>query len=271
METAQIIESERVEISSVNWRAIFAGAFVALLVYGMFLGLGIAIGGAAAIGVIERGGSGQGLGIGSAIWMMISVLVSIFLGAYAAGRVSGLIAGRVGRVQGAVIAALFFGLLFSQVGSGIGMLGRGLGSAADVLGGAAGQGAQNPQVQQAVRAQLGNLNLKSPPEVVAQGLLTRIVGGDLPGARNYLAGEAGISPAEADQKIRQLSAQLTDTLRDAGAATARAVSAAGWTIFAALLLGSAAGVIGGGMGARASLARPAGKGDRKAIRDSRAA
>lgn len=260
-----------VEHSSISWRAIFAGAFISMLAYFILTALGLAIGGASLRGVISGGEGGQALGIGSAIWLIITALASLYFGSYMASRVSGLITSRIGGTQGLVIASLFFGFLVMQIGAGIGALGSGVSSVVGMAGGAAGDLAQSQQVQGVLQKSLGGLNLKSPPAEVAQGVASRLAQGDNEGAKAYLANQAGISQAEADQKIAQARSELASTARDVGTTAAKVTSIAGWTIFGMLLLGSLAALFGGASGARANLKRPVSDSDVRNIRKSKAA
>ncbi|MEW6055301.1 MAG: hypothetical protein AB1540_01695 [Bdellovibrionota bacterium] len=254
-----------VQHSSINWRAIFAGTFVSLLVYSTLMALGVAIAGATLVGVINAEEGGTALSIGSGVWLIVSALVSLFVGSYLAGRVGGLIHTRIGTVQGLVISSLFFAFLLSQVGAGIGGLGRGVGSTIGALGGAAGDLSKNPQVQDTIERSLGDLNLKSPPDQVIQGVATRLLRGDETGARDYLARQAGLSPTEAQQRIDTFKNDFQNTAKDVGATAARVVSVAGWTLFGSLLLGSLFAALGGGAGARRNLNRPLGQKDEEVI------
>ena len=259
------------EHSSISWRAIFAGAFISLLAYLTLTSLGVAIGGASLRGVIAGGEGGQALGIGSGIWLVVTALISLYFGSYMASRVSGLITSRIGSVQGLVITSLFFGFLAMQIGAGLGAIGSGLGSVAGKAGGAASDLAQSPQAQSVVQKSLGDLNLKSSPTDVAQGLATRLAQGDEDGAKAYLANQAGISNAEADRRIAQARTELQSTARDVGTTAAKVTSIAGWTMFGMLFLGSIASLLGGGAGARANLKRPVSEGDVRNIEKSKAA
>lgn len=264
-------ERRAVEHSSFNWRAVFAGAFIALLTYFILTALGLAIGGSSLEGVITGGDGLQSLGIGTAIWLVVSVLIALAVGSYFAARVSGLITSRVGGTQGLVITSLFFAFMMWQVSSGIGMLTSGVGSVFGAVGSAADNIARNPQVQDVVQRSLGDLNLQSPPEEVAQGVAIRLLRGQEEQAKSYLANQAGISEAQADRRLAQFRDQLQSTAQDVGQSVAQVASIAGWTIFGMLLLGSIAALLGGGAGARATLKRPLSRGDVKNIDKTRAA
>jgi hypothetical protein len=267
----QDVETSVLERSSFSWRAIFAGFFIAFMVYLILTSLGLAIGGASLKGVVQGQGGGQGLSIGSGIWLVVTALISLFVGSYLAARVSGLVTSRAGGVQGIVVAALFFAFMISQVGAVLGTVGSGLGSVIGSAGTVASNAANNPQVQSVVQERLGDLNLKSPPDQVAQGLATRLVRGDTVGARNYLASQAGISRAQADRRLNQLKTDFQNKMRDVGTATAKAVSIAGWTLFGVFFLGTFFSILGGLAGARRTLSVPVSDADRRRISGTRAA
>lgn len=259
-----------VERASLSWGAIFAGDLISVLFYTILLALGLGIGGSSLKNVIQMGG-GLGIGIGAGIWAVIAILVSLFLGSYFAGRISGLISIRMGWIQGLVIAALFFGFMLSQVGFVMGGLTRGVASTIGAVGSVASDVMSDPRVRETLRAALNGLPLKSPPDVVLQGVATRLFRGDDVGARDYLANQAGITPADADRRITQIKSDLQKILTDIGSSLAGAISTAGWTLFFALVLGTLASAAGGGMGAAAQLKRPIGTRDIQSIRRGKAA
>ncbi|MFL5815800.1 MAG: hypothetical protein ACJ763_19685 [Bdellovibrionia bacterium] len=260
-----------IERSSISWRAIFAGFFISFLVYMILTSLGLAIGGASLKGVVQGQGGGAGLSIGSGVWLVVTALISLFVGSYLAGRVSGLVTSRIGGVQGMVVAALFFAFMISQVGALVGSVGSGLGNVIGSAGTAASNASSNPQVQAVIQERLGDLNLKSPPDQVAQGLATRLVRGDAIGARNYLASQAGISRAEADRRINQFKTDFQNKMQDVGTAAAKAVSIAGWTLFGVFALGTGFSVLGGSVGAKRNLSVPVSDADRRRMTGTRAA
>jgi len=254
-----------VEQASVNWRAIFAGVFISLIAYFILTALGMAVGGTVLTGVIEGGTNAAPLGISSGIWLVLSTLISLYFGSYMASRVSGLAPGRIGSAQGMVIAAFFFIFMFSQLGTMIGGIGKGMGSTIGGLGGTVSDLSKDPRVQAVIEDRIADLNLQSSPDVVLQGLASRLVRGDAQGARNYLARQAGISPAEADRRISGFTQDFQSTLRDVGSTTAKVVTVAGWTLFGTLLLGTIFAVWGGKAGSRANLKRPISRSDREAV------
>jgi hypothetical protein len=281
METVQVrneslrgstdLELDLARVSPISWRAIFAGAAVALLVYMALMSLGVALGGANLRGAIEGDDSWKGLGVGAAVWMTVVVLVSLFSGGYTSARVSGPLTIHVGRTQGLVVASLFFITMLTQVGAILGSIGAGVGSVVGVTAKNVGSLAQNPEVQQVVNRSLGDLNLRESPEVVIAGITTHAIRGDIAGAKTYLARQAGITPADAERRIEGIRQDLETTLKTVGAKVSDVIRTAGWASFFALLLGGAASMVGGGMGAALSLRRPLSRADAKAAGHSRAA
>jgi len=260
-------EASLVARSSVRWGSIFAGAFVALLSYLILMALGLAIGGHTLSGAIGGDVGFQALGIGAAVWLVLATLVSLFLGGYGSGRVSGIISTRVGRTQGAVLASIFFLVLTMQAGGALGTIGAGVGNVIGAAGRAAPDVAQDERVQQTIQQAMGDLDLRSPPDQVAQGLAIRLLQGDTQGARNYLAAEAGISQQEAQVRIDQFRTDAEAALADAGETAAQVMQAAGWTLFFTFLLGGAAAVGGGHVGTRRNLVQPIDQMDEDAIHE----
>jgi len=254
------------EAFSVHWRAVFAGVFIAMLVYFLLVSLGVAVGSNEVKDVIAGDQSGQSLGIGAAIWIVLTVLISLFAGSYASGRVSGSIATHVGYTQGAVVAAFFFALLLTQIGMAVGMLGSGLGAVKNAATGAASEIINSSRLNSVVEDSVADLNLRAAPDVVARGVLTRLLRGDTDSAINYLSAQSGISREEARTRFEALSAQVQAAATEVGAQAASATRTAGWTAFALILLGTLAAMLGGAIGAQMSLRRPIGALDRRALK-----
>lgn len=246
----------------VSWRAVIAGLFVTILTFSILSFLGMAVGGIALNNVVEDGGA-QGLSIGAGVWFLVTVLVSLFVGSYFSGRVSSFFTARVGAAQGLVIAALFSVLFLYQVGLTLGAVTGGVANAVSGIGGAAASQAgnvnrliQTPQIQQLIDRATANLNLRSEPEVVAQGVATRLIRGDEESAKNYLAYQAGITPEEADQRLAGIREDFTAAVQSAGQTAANVIQTIGWTMFAMLLLGTIVACWGGAIGARATMRKP---------------
>jgi hypothetical protein len=255
----------------VSWRAIFAGLFVSLISYFILLALGLAIGGASLESAALGTGSASGIGGWTGVWMIISLVLSLFIGSFSASRVSGLIPIRVGRTQGVVITALFFLVILSQAASIVGLIGRGVGGAVGALGSAGADISQNPDVQDVLDDALGNLSLKSPPDIVAKGVAARLVRGDSAGARDYLARQSGLTADQADARISIVRAKVESVLRDTGAAAARVAKGTGWILFFGMILGIISASIGGTLGSVVNLRAPLSRADQRATRIHEAA
>lgn len=244
----------------ISWRSIVAGLLIAMFSMIGLLGLGLAFGG---IG-LDDDTSARSVGIFTGVWFLVSTLLSIFLGSYFAARVSKFRTGRIGSAQGLVIAALFLGFFLYQTIAAIGTAGSAAGSLLGKSGSAIASGAsrasENPAVSGAVRDMaedaLGDLNLSSPPQTVAQGLGTRLFRGDTEGAKNYLARQAGITPTEADARIAQMKGQVDKIVSDTKEATSTALKSTGWSLFLLVLLGAISAVAGGALGSVANFRKP---------------
>lgn len=244
----------------ISWRSIAAGLLVSMFTMTGLLGLGLAMGG---IGM-DAETTAKSAGIFTGIWFIASALISLFVGSYFAARVSKFKTGRIGSAQGLVIASLFLGFFLYQTVSAIGSAGSMAGSLIQSSGSMVAQGAQkaseNPQITGALsniaEDAMGDLNLKSEPTVVAQGLGSRLLRGDTQGAKNYLSAQAGITPTEADARIAQMKAQSDKMIANAKEGTATALRSTGWSLFVLVLLGALSSVFGGALGSVANFRKP---------------
>jgi hypothetical protein len=223
----------------------------------MLIALGLGIGG---LSIDETGTTASRAGIATGVWFIISSLISVFAGSYFAARVSKFHTNRIGSAQGLVIASLFFGFFIWQSMAAIGWAGRTVGSAiggtASIVGSGMNAASDNTVVHNVVENAIGDLNLRSPPETVASGVISRLLRGDHDGAKNYLALQAGITPAEADRRISLLRGQVETATAQAREAASNAMKGAGWSLFLTLLLGTLAATTGGALGSRANLRKP---------------
>ena len=240
-----------------SWRSIVAGLVVALLALAGLSGLGMAFGG---IGLDENS-SLQGALTFTGSWAIGSLLLSIAAGAYFSARFSGFASARVGAAQGVVIAALFLGLVLWQAVSVLGWAGR---TAGDAVGGAAaaiGKGtsaiSQSAAVSNMVEDSLGDLKIQQDRmQAVATGVATRLYRGDVGSAKNYLARQAGVSPAEADRRVNQLKERADQTLASIHSGAAEALRSTGLTLLFSALLGALAGSGFGALGSRSNRRKP---------------
>lgn len=228
----------------ISWRSVFAGLLISFLMMIGFLGLAMAFGG---ISLSERT-TLESAGIFTGVWFLSSVVISIFTGSYFSARVSKFQNGRAGSAQGLVIAALFLGFFLYQTISAV----VSMGGVAEI--------AERPAVINTVgqyaEDALGDLNLRSDPGVVAQGVAVRLIRGNTDGARNYLAMQAGITPDEADARISQLKVRADKAVDDARVMAGNALQTTGWSLFMLVLLGALSSVFGGALGSVANFRNP---------------
>jgi hypothetical protein len=240
----------------ISWRSVLAGFLIALLTDAALFTLGLGIGGLSLVDTIQDNSSGNALAIGSGFWIVLCTVVSLFTGAYFAARVSNYITGRIGAAQGMVIASVFFLFMALNLAITLGATTRGVSGIVSAVGGGVADLSRNQQVRRIADQLIVDKNLKSDPDVVIGGVVSRLASGNSEGAKSYLANQAGMTRAEADQRINQISAQLNSALKDAGVAAGRVVSTVGWTLFGLIILGSLFSCLGGALGSRANFRHP---------------
>ena len=240
-----------------------------MLAYLALAALGMALGGLGLQQVIQRGSSGLGLTIARGIWMVMSALIALFAGGYVAGRASGVIPTRIGGVEGLVVASMVFLLLFTATGTGFSaaggsssaLLGAPVSSAADLAG--------EVKVQNLMGQAYSGLLLRSIP-ARSPGRWSAVWLAATPGsAAGYLASEAGISRAEASQRLDRIRLQVVGAIREAGRVTARATQATGWFFFVTIVLGSLAALFAGALGARRNIQHPLSERNRRLAMQAR--
>lgn len=248
------LESDSISLHPlVSWRSVIAGLLIAFLCMAILMSLGLAIGG---VSLSNMGTDASNAGRASGIWFLIASLISVFAGSYYAARISKFHTHRIGSAQGLVITSLFFGLFMWQGISAIGWAGNKMTGAVSGAASTMGQASDNPVVSGVVEDAIGDLNLKSSPQTVVSGVVTRLLRGDHEGAKNYLAMQAGVTPQEADRRIADLRGRVDTAMIQVRATAAKAMQGAGLMIFATLVLGCVAAIGGGALGSRANLRRP---------------
>ncbi len=240
----------------ISWRSTIAGLLIAFLVMAGLVGLGLAFGG---IG-LDDGTTARNASIFTGVWFVFSSIISIFVGSYFAARVSKFQTGRIGSAQGLVICSIFLGFFMYQTVMTVGSAGRAaggmLGGTASFLGSSTERLAKSPMVNNIVEDAIGDLKLKVSPRIVVSGLASRLIRGDIEGAKNFLSTQAGISQAEANSRISTVRAKVDDVIVEARMGIAGALKSAGWSLFFLVLLGSAAAVGGGALGSVANFRKP---------------
>lgn len=244
----------------ISFRSIVAGLLIAFFTLAGFVGLGLAFGGMG----LEDGSSAKAAGIFTGVWFIASALISIFVGSYFAARISKYRTARIGSAQGLVIAALFLGFFLYQILGAIGsagsFAGAMVGKAANMVGSGVTTITQNPTIagglSNMTEDALGDLKLRSRPQVVASGLINRLVRGDMTGAKNYLAREANITPADADARISGIETKVNQALTDAREGAGVALRSTGISLFLLVLFGALAAIGGGAWGCSANFRKP---------------
>jgi hypothetical protein len=268
----------------ISWGAVFAGGIVAIAVGAMLNVLGLAVG-ATTIDPAVPGEtpSASSFGIASGIWLLVANLIGLAVGGYVAARLSGTSDDTDGILHGLSVWAIAFLLsavllgnivagttrtAFTGLSSIVGGAAQGAGQAVQA---AASQVDVNPQAlveraQAALRGAGGDPGAMTSEQRNAEiaQILTRdaTTAGPMPqGDRDRLtqlvAAEYGISPQEAQARLQQVEQQVTQaaqqaeqTARQAAEVAADATAAASYWIFAAMLLGAVAAVLGARMGTR---------------------
>lgn len=270
----------------VSWGAVLAGAIVAVVVGLMLNVLGIAIGASA---VDATGGdtpSGQTFGIVSGVWLLVANLIGLAVGGYVAARFSGTADNTDGILHGLsvwgisyLISAVLLGNIiagtantaFQGASSIIGGVAQGAGQAASAASGPAAQAAQQINPQQLIDRARSALQTGGDPARMSSeqrnaeiGTLVtrRVTNGNLPNEdrqrlNQLVAAEYGISADEAQRRVTQVEEQATRTAqqaeqraREAANAAATASAVAAYWVFAAMLLGAVAAVLGARLGIR---------------------
>lgn len=123
-------ETESRLFTLTSWGAIFAGAFVALVVEATLTLLGYAVG---AFQPVTAQAPLGAVSVGIEIWLIVSTFISFFIGGWVAGRLSGYANTRIGAMHGIVswcLASVF----------GLAMLGAPLGNLINGMNGIVGKG-----------------------------------------------------------------------------------------------------------------------------------
>lgn len=233
------------------WRSTFAALPIALLTFSGVAALALLIGGVS----LFDGASVGRAGLFAELSFLVALGVSTFLGSYFSVRVRNYGDETSANTQSVLMAALVLLMIFMGVASSIGAIGKSVGSmagrAVSTVGGAGVPAMQSSFTQDLVEDGLGQLNLRSSPEVVLRGVTSRLVNGNPEDAKNYLAAQAGLTPAEANQKIALAKSKVDEAMMRAREASASALQVAGWNLLASIVLGLLTALWGGRMAFRA--------------------
>ncbi|WP_439599229.1 hypothetical protein [Falsiroseomonas sp.] len=266
--------------SRVSWGAILAGGLVAVTVGAMLNILGVAVG-ASTIDPMVAGETpaASTFGIAGAVWLLVANLLALACGGYVAARLSGTSDDTDGVLHGLsvwaiafLVSALLLGNLASGAARGVGAMVQGAASTATSAAAQAMPEMTDPEAL-IERLQAGLQSGGNPATLTEdqrRAEIARLVGERAtsgafePAARDRLAAltaaEFGISPQEATQRIQALEAEATrlaqqaeTRAREAADAAAKGASVASFWLFATLLLGAAASVIGARVGTRKAM------------------
>jgi hypothetical protein len=272
----------------ISWGAILAGGIVAVTVGAMLNVLGLAVG-ATTIDPSQPGEtpSGSLLGIAGGIWLLVANLIGLAVGGWVAARLSGTADDTDGVLHGLSVWAISFLVSAVLLGNIVaGTANTAISGASAIIGGTA-QGA-GQAVGQAARALAPQVAGATSPEALVERLRSGLeTGGDparmspdqrraemaqilgqrlrqgdfLPGQRERLsqvvAAEYGLSPSDANARIsqleteaRQIASQAETEAREAAEAASNAAATGAYWIFAAMILGAVAAVLGARIGTR---------------------
>jgi len=266
---------------AVRWSAIFCGWLVGSGIAWLMYLLGLAAG-FTAIDISNLEISGQGLGIGTGLWLLLTWSVSLFLGAMFASWFDGKPDPVVGALHGVAVWALAMTVsvllvasgMVSMLQGGAALLKGAVGTAASGIGAtrqAGGEdsitGALQADIKQQAamgiaRSAQGGNNAVNPAQVrqamdqvdkaTTAAIAADLLRGNTERAKARLAAETSLEPGAVDQIMQGLT-QKTDQYKaqakQAADQAARYTSAAMWAIFVSCLIALVAAAIGGWVGA----------------------
>jgi AcrR family transcriptional regulator len=266
-------------VKRISWGAVLAGVITTLALQLVLSLLGVAVGASTIDPVQEGTPQASTLGMGAGLWWVGTALVSVFAGGWVAGRLAGVPVRTDGLLHGFVAWGLATLLLFYVLTTTLGSL---VGGAFNVVGsvvnGAARGGAEVTQdrgaqpfaniegqirqmlgdagigVEQTTR-QLGDAARDDNVREVVRKIVTAGPQGLSPADRESaitaLTTHAGMTRPAAEQQVADWERSYADAAartREAGEATADAVTQGAIWTFVALTLGAIAAAIGGMLG-----------------------
>lgn len=263
----------------ISWGAILAGALIAIAVGAALNLLGFAIGVTNVDAQAQDTPSATTYGIVGSIWMLVSNLLGLALGGYAAARLSGTSDSGDATLHGAAVWAAAYLVSAVLLGSVVsGAASTATSALSHVVGGigqAAGGAAQAvaPSVNPEELADRARIALSGPADParmtteqrgaeIGSLVAKRAANGDLTGddrtrLNRLVAAEAGITEQEAAARVqayeadaRRVAQEAERRAREAADAAAKAASIAAFWVFAALVLGALAAIIGARTGTR---------------------
>jgi hypothetical protein len=266
--------------SRISWGAVLAGGVIAAAIAATLNILGAAIGATTVDAVGRAGPSAASLGIGTVVWLVVANTLALAVGGYTAARLSGSADGTDGVLHGLAVWAIAFlvsatllgNLVAGAVSTAASTASSVAGSAASGLGSAvlavAGQASPEALIRRAQDTLRGTGNdpaamTTEQRSVEIASLLARRAAGDAFTADErtrlnaLVAAESSIPAEEAARRVQSVEHQAQPTATKAGQraraaadAAARATSVGTFGIFAALLPGAIAAVLGARRGTR---------------------
>lgn len=267
----------------ISWGAVFAGGIVAVTIGAMLNILGIAIG----VSTVDAAAPGETpsastFGIAGGAWLLVANLIGLAVGGYVAARLSGnsddtdgVLHGLAVWAIGFLISAVLLGNVvagttrtaFQGVSSMVGGMASGAGQAVSAVAERTGVDPQAlvERAQNALRGQGGDpaaMTSEQRNAEIARLLTQRVTAGSLAQPERerltqLVAAEYNIPPQEAQTRLQQVEQQATQAAqqaeqraREAADAAATGAAVASYWIFAAMLLGAVAAVLGARLGTR---------------------
>jgi len=268
----------------VSWGAVFAGAVVAVAIGLMLNALGAGVGAAMVDAAARDTPSAGSFGIGAAIWLLVSNLIGLGIGGYVAARLSGNADETDATLHGMAVWATTFlisAILVGNMMAGaanmatsaasniVGGVARGAGAAIPALTGerqeSEGLGAGLVERVQSTLATGGDpavMNSEQRVAEIGRLVMRRVADGALAAPDRtrlnaLVAAEYGIAPEEAATRVQQAEQQATqaaqqaeEQARQAADAAATGAATAAFAVFATMLLGALAAVLGARRGTR---------------------
>ena len=276
---AAVVEGAPSLRSRVSWGAIIAGALIAVTVGAMLNILGLALGATAVDATARTTPDASSFGISASIWLLVANLIGLLVGGYVAARLSGTADKSDATLHGLatwatafLVSAVLLGNIVSGVSSAasstVGSLMGGAGRAASSVASTAAPAVDPEALIERARVALSGptnvsqMNTEQRAAEISSLVARRVANGNLSAPdrtrlNQLVAAEAGISEQEAGQRVtayeaeaQRVATEAEARARTAADAAATGTAAASFGVFAALLLGAIAGVIGARIGTR---------------------
>ena len=194
----------------ISWRAVFAGAVVAMAVQLLFTSLGIAIGMETIDPFLDENPL-ENMGTATGVWLAVSALISLLVGGYVAGRFSRAVSKFGGAIHGILTWAVVLAASFLLTSTAFGKIYGGFTSVLNSAGSAISEGAEqlspdSPQINQdtvdrAQREVEQILRQTNDPALQPQNL--RETGQDLQAIGVNAARDVMTSPSDAAADLNQ--------------------------------------------------------------------